>query len=55
MKVISESDSLYSVQYAIRSEVTADAARSALAYLRQVTACDTRLADRPCPSVAVSQ
>ncbi len=49
IKVISGSDSLYSVQYAIRSEVTADAARSALAYLRGVTVCDTRRADRSCP------
>ncbi|HEX2815352.1 MAG TPA: hypothetical protein VHN39_03090 [Phenylobacterium sp.] len=49
IKVISGSDSLYSVQYAIRSDVTADAARSALAYLRGVTVCDTRRVDRSCP------
>ncbi|THD70233.1 MAG: hypothetical protein E8A12_03490 [Phenylobacterium sp.] len=49
IKVISGSDSLYSVQFAIRSEFTADAARSALAYLRRVTVCDTRRADRACP------
>jgi hypothetical protein len=49
IKVISGADSLYSVQYAIRSEFTADAARSALAYLKRVAVCDTRRADRPCP------
>jgi hypothetical protein len=50
IKVIGGSDSLYSVQYAIRSDITAAAARSALAYLQRVTVCDTRGAAHPCPS-----
>jgi hypothetical protein len=49
VKVISGADSLYSVQYAVRREATDDTAQAALAYLKRVTACDTRRADRPCP------
>ena len=49
IKVISGSDSLYSVQYAVRRDATDDITRAALAYLQRVSACDTRRADRPCP------
>jgi hypothetical protein len=49
LKVISGSDSLYSVQYGYRRALDKDLIGPAMDYLRQVAVCDTRRADRPCP------
>jgi len=49
LKAISGKDSFYTVQYAYRRELTQDIIPPTMKYLDQVTACDTRLADRPCP------
>jgi hypothetical protein len=49
-KGISGSDAFYSVQYAFRSNPTADGETAALAYLIDASACDTRRPDRPCPA-----
>jgi hypothetical protein len=51
-KFISGNDSFYSVQYAYRTPFTAKLAPPATAYLGGVSVCDSRLRDRPCPSVA---
>jgi hypothetical protein len=48
-KGISGSDAFYSVQYAFRSNPTADEDSVALNYLVSASACDTRRPDRPCP------
>jgi hypothetical protein len=48
-KLISGNDSLYSVQYAYRSELTKEIIVPTVAYLASIHACDTRLADRQCP------
>lgn len=49
LKAISGADSLYSVQYAYRRELSKDLIEPAMEYLRKVMVCDTRRADRPCP------
>ena len=49
MKVISGSEALYSVQYAYRERFSPQLVGPAMAYLRRVSACDTRRQDRPCP------
>src|SRR5580658_2871222 len=46
LKVISGSDSLYSVQYGYRRALDKDLIGPAMDYLRQVAVCDTRRADR---------
>jgi hypothetical protein len=48
-KVIRGADSLYSVQYAYRREVTKELIVPAMEYLRKVAVCDNRHADRACP------
>ena len=50
MKVIGGADALYVVQYAYRRPMTKDLVGPAMAYLRDVKACDTRRSDRPCPA-----
>jgi len=50
-KIISGRDSLYSVQYAYRSELTKEIILTTVTYLASIRACDTRLAERPCPVV----
>jgi hypothetical protein len=51
-KFVGGNDALYSIQYAYRVESTKDVIPPAVAYLRDIRVCDTRLPDRPCPSVA---
>jgi len=51
-KFIGGNDALYSIQYAYRSELTKEIVSPTMAYLGGIQACDTRLPDRPCPSVA---
>lgn len=51
IKVISGKDALYSVQYAYRREMGPDLTGPALDYLSRVKVCDTRLPDRPCPTI----
>lgn len=51
-KFISGNDAFYSVQYAYRAALTKDNIPPATTYLRSVGVCDTRLTDRPCPSLA---
>jgi hypothetical protein len=51
-KFIGGADAFYSVQYAYRSGLTKENTLSTTAYLAGIMACDTRLPDRPCPSVA---
>jgi hypothetical protein len=48
-KVIGGVDSLYSVQYAYRREVTKELIVPAMECLRKVAVCDNRHADRACP------
>jgi hypothetical protein len=50
LKATSGADSLYSVQYAYRLEMSDALIGPAMEYLRRVIACDTRRADRPCPA-----
>ncbi len=54
-KVISGEDALYSVQYAYRKELSKELIGPAVEYLQRVAVCDTRRADRPCPSVSLGQ
>jgi hypothetical protein len=49
MKAVSGADSLYSVQYAYRREMSDELIAPAMEYLRRVIVCDTRRAERPCP------
>jgi hypothetical protein len=49
LKAIGGGDALYSAQYAFRSLPSKDKATAALGYLVEVSACDTRRKDRPCP------
>jgi len=51
-KFISGNDALYSVQYAYRAALTKDIVPPAMTYLGSIRVCDTRLPDRPCPSMA---
>ena len=51
-KAIAGRDSFYLVQNAFRATPSREQAIAATSYLAQVKVCDTRLADRPCPSVA---
>lgn len=51
LKVISGKDALYSVQYAYRRDMGPDLMGPALDYLGKVKVCDTRLPDRPCPTI----
>lgn len=50
-KFISGNDSLYSIQYAYRGPLTKEIIPPTMNYLRDVRVCDTRLPDRPCPSM----
>jgi len=52
VKFISGNDGLYSIQYIYQSALSPDMATAAMDYLGDVRACDTRLADRPCPPAA---
>lgn len=49
LKATSGADSLYSVQYAFRREMSEELIGPAMGYLKRVSVCDTRRADRPCP------
>jgi len=49
-KIISGSDSLYSVQYAYRREMNKDIIPPTMQYMQKVIACDTRLPEKPCPA-----
>jgi hypothetical protein len=49
MKAVSGADSLYSVQYAYRRDMSDELIAPAMEYLRRVIVCDTRRAERPCP------
>jgi hypothetical protein len=51
-KFVSGNDAFYSIQYAYRSALTQENTLSTTAYLGGIQACDTRLPDRPCPTVA---
>jgi hypothetical protein len=51
-KFIGGNDALYSIQYAYRSTLTKETVPPTMVYLAGIKACDTRLPDRPCPSVA---
>ena len=51
-KLISGADALYSVQSSFRSMLPRDAISPTMAYLDSVSVCDTRLPDRPCPTVS---
>jgi len=53
-EVISGADSLYSVQYALRSALKPDLMPPITAYLSGVRVCDSRLPDRPCPTMTSS-
>ena len=50
IKVIQGKDALYATQYAFKKTPDQALIDEATAFLRQVTVCDTRLRDRPCPS-----
>ena len=50
VKVVAGADALYSVQYADRAPMSPALIRPAMSYLHQVKVCDTRRADRACPS-----
>ena len=50
-KLISGADALYSVQYSFRSTLPGEAVPATMAFLDEVGVCDTRLADRSCPTV----
>jgi hypothetical protein len=49
LKATSGADSLYSVQYAYRRALSKALIGPALDYLKRVSLCDARRADRPCP------
>jgi hypothetical protein len=49
LKATGGADSLYSVQYAYRREMSTDLIGPAMECLRRVSVCDTRRSDRPCP------
>ena len=49
-KVIGGDDALYGVQYAYRRPLDAVPIAPTMRYLHQVSVCDTRRADRPCPT-----
>jgi len=49
-KIIGGTDSLYSIQFAYRSGLTKEVIPPTMQYLKSVQACDTRLADKACPS-----
>ena len=51
-KLISGADALYSVQYSFRSTLPRDAIAPTISFLESVSVCDTRLPDRPCPTVS---
>lgn len=51
MKTISGADSLYSAQYALREQATAEMIGPVMSYLRSVTVCDTRRDDAKCPVI----
>jgi hypothetical protein len=48
-KVISGSDSLYSVQFAYKIPLDTEIITPTMTYLGSIKVCDTRLPDRPCP------
>ncbi|HLZ74403.1 hypothetical protein [Phenylobacterium sp.] len=50
-KFIGGNDALYSVQYAYRSGLTKEVIPPTMTYLGGIQVCDTRLPDRPCPTV----
>ena len=52
IKLIKGQDALYVVQYALRSALTRENAAPMTAYLASVWVCDTRRADRACPTTA---
>jgi hypothetical protein len=49
LKAMSGADSLYSVQYAARRALSKELIGQAMDYLKRVSLCDARRADRPCP------
>jgi hypothetical protein len=49
LKAIGGADSLYVAQYAARAAASQDVLTTAMQFLRQVSACDTRRPDRACP------
>jgi hypothetical protein len=49
-KGISGADAFYSVQYAFRAASSPEREQTALGYLGQASACDTRKPGRPCPA-----
>jgi hypothetical protein len=51
LKIIGGRDAVYAVQYAYRQPMSPELMGPAMEYLNKVTVCDTRLPDRPCPSV----
>ena len=51
-KFIGGNDALYSIQYAYRADLTKEIIPPTMTYLGGIRVCDTRLPDRPCPSVA---
>jgi hypothetical protein len=49
LKATTDADSLHSVQYAYRSAMKEDLI-GAISYLHDVSVCDKRHIDRPCPA-----
>lgn len=50
-KAIQGNDSFYMVQRAFKVNPTPDQVTAAMMHLREVKVCDSRLPDRPCPTV----
>jgi hypothetical protein len=51
IEVFQGKDALYSVQSAFRYEPSSAEVNDTLAFLQSITVCDTRLPERPCPSL----
>ena len=49
LKAMSGADALYSVQYAYRRAPDKELIGPAMDYLKRISVCDARRADRPCP------
>jgi hypothetical protein len=54
-KAITGNDSFYVVQKAFKFEPSPEQVSEWSRYLRKVSVCDSRLADRPCPGAAIKQ
>ncbi|MGQ2978810.1 MAG: hypothetical protein ACT6Q9_03835 [Polaromonas sp.] len=51
LKAIQGNDSFYLVQRAYKASPTSDQVTAAMQHLRAVKVCDSRLPDRPCPTL----